>query len=156
IGMPILLADTSAWHRQFLRTRGDRYVPGTRLMLELGELVLGAQYVTAQRARAALRARVQNAFEANRLDGLIGPTLPTATMPVEQLSIDLTGEGDTALSAFLHHTFMGNLLGIPALSFPCGFTSGGRPVGFQVYGRPFDESMLFRVAHAYQQVTDWH
>jgi len=77
-------------------------------------------------------------------------------MPVDQLSVDLTGEGDTALAAFLHHTFMGNLLGIPAISFPCGFNSVGLPAGFQVYGRPFDEAMLFRVAHAYQQVTDWH
>ncbi|HEV8597180.1 MAG TPA: amidase [Candidatus Dormibacteraeota bacterium] len=156
IGMPILLADTSEWHRHYLRTRGDRYVPGTRLMLELGEMVLGAQYVTAQRARAALQARVRNAFEAHRLDGLIGPTLPTPTMPVEQLSVDLTGKGETALSAFLHHTFLGNILGIPALSFPCGFTSTGLPAGFQVYGRPFDESLCFRVAYAYQQVTEWH
>ena len=125
-------------------------------MLELGEFVLAAQYVTAQRARAALRERVRNAFTAYRLDALIGPTLPTTTMPVEKLSVDLTGEGDTALSAFLHHCFVGNLLGIPALSFPCGFTSRSLPVGFQVYGRPLDDSVLFRIAHAYQRVTDWH
>ena len=156
IGMPILLADTSEWHKRFLRTHGDRYVPVTRLMLELGELVLGAQYVTAQRARAALQAQVHNAFDQHRIDALVGPTLPTTTMPVEELSVDLTGDGDTALSAFLHHCFMGNVLGIPALSFPCGFSSKGLPIGFQVYGRPFDESTLFRVAHAYQQTTDWH
>src|SRR5438552_2744288 len=139
IGMPILLSDTSGWHRNLLRSRGDRYVPATRVMLELGEFVLAAQYVTAQRARAALRERVRNAFTAYRLDALIGPTLPTTTMPVEKLSVDLTGEGDTALSAFLHHCFVGNLLGIPALSFPCGFTSRSLPVGFQVYGRPLDD-----------------
>ncbi len=155
-GMPVLLADTSQWHRQFLRSHADKYVPATRLMLELGELVLGAQYVTGQRARSALRARVRNTFEMLRLDGLIGPTLPTTTMPVEDLSVDLTGEGETALSAFLHHCFMGNVLGMPALSFPCGFSSDGLPIGFQVYGRPFEESTLLRVAHAYQQVTDWH
>ncbi|HET7378759.1 MAG TPA: amidase family protein, partial [Gaiellales bacterium] len=74
----------------------------------------------------------------------------------EKLSVDLTGAGETALSAFLHHCFMGNVLGIPALSFPCGFTPQGLPVGFQVYGRPLAESVLFRVAHAYEQVTDWH
>jgi len=156
IGMPILLSDTSGWHRHLLRARGDRYVPGTRIMLELGEFVLAAQYVTAQRARAAFRERVRNAFAAYRLDALIGPTLPTTTMPVDKLSVDLTGEGDTALSAFLHHCVMGNVLGIPALSFPCGFTTQSLPVGFQVYGRPFDESVLFRIANVYQRVTDWH
>jgi aspartyl-tRNA(Asn)/glutamyl-tRNA(Gln) amidotransferase subunit A len=92
----------------------------------------------------------------HRLDGLIGPTLPTTTMPVEKLSVDLSGEGETALSAFLHHCFVGNVVGFPALSFPCGFSSTRLPIGFQVYGRPFEEATLFRVAHAYQQVTDWH
>ena len=92
----------------------------------------------------------------HRLDGLIGPTLPRTTVPVEELSVDLTGRGETALSTFLHHCFLGNVFGIPALSFPCGFSSSGLPIGFQIYGRPFQESILFRVAHAYQQVTDWH
>jgi aspartyl-tRNA(Asn)/glutamyl-tRNA(Gln) amidotransferase subunit A len=156
VGMPVLLADTSEWHRRLLRSHGDKYVPATRIMLELGEMVLGAQYVHAQRARAALRARLRNSFEMYRLDGLVCPTLPNTTMRVEELSVDLTGQGETALSTFLHHCFLGNVFGIPALSFPCGFSSAGLPIGLQVYGRPFQESVLFRVAHAYQQATDWH
>jgi len=156
VGMTILLADTSEWHHRLLRSHADKYVPATRLMLELGEIVLAAPYVHAQRARAALRERVRNSFSMHRLDCLIGPTIPQTTMPVEKLSVDLTGEGETALSMFLHHCFMGNVFGIPALSFPCGFSSSGLPIGFQVYGRPFQESALFRIAHAYQQVTDWH
>lgn len=156
VGMTILLTDTSEWHRRLLRGQRDKYVPATRIMLELGELVLGAQYVYAQRARAALRSTVKNSFAKYRIDGLVCPTLPHTTMPVEQLSVDLTGEGETALSTFLHHCFLGNVFGIPALSVPCGFSSKGLPIGMQLYGRPFRESDLFRVAHAYQQVTDWH
>lgn len=156
VGMAVLLADTSEWHRRLLRSQGAKYVPATRIMLELGEMVLGAQYVHAQRARAALRARLRNSFAKYRLDGLVCPTLPNTTMPVEKLSVDLTGEGETALSSFLHHCFLGNVFGIPALSFPCGFSSDGLPIGLQVYGRPFQESVLLRVAHAYQQVSDWH
>jgi aspartyl-tRNA(Asn)/glutamyl-tRNA(Gln) amidotransferase subunit A len=156
IGMPVLLADTSEWHRELLRSRGDRYQPGTRLMLELGEMVLGAQYVTAQRARSWLKARLRIAFEMHRLDALVGPTLPDTTMPVEKLTMDLTGHGNTVLSAFLHHCFFANVLGLPALSFPCGFSSAGLPIGLQVVGRPFDESTLFRIGDAYQRVSDWH
>jgi aspartyl-tRNA(Asn)/glutamyl-tRNA(Gln) amidotransferase subunit A len=156
VGMAILLPDTSEWHRRLLRSHADKYVPATRLMLELGEMVLAAPYVHAQRARASLRDRLRRSFAMHRLDGLIGPTLPDTTMPVDKLSVDLTGEGQTALGMFLHHCFLGNVFGIPALSFPCGFSSKKLPIGFQVYGRPLQEAVLFRVAHAYQQLTDWH
>ena len=156
IGMAVLLADTSEWHHRLLRSHGAKYVPATRIMLELGEMVLGAQYVHAQRARAALRDRLRSSFAMHRLDGLVGPTLPNTTVPVDRLSVDLTSEGETALSTFLHHCFMGNVFGIPALSFPCGFSSASLPVGLQLYGRPFQESVQLRIAHAYQQATDWH
>jgi aspartyl-tRNA(Asn)/glutamyl-tRNA(Gln) amidotransferase subunit A len=42
------------------------------------------------------------------------------------------------------------------VSIPCGFTQGGLPIGLQLIGKPFDEAMLLRVAHAYQSATDWH
>jgi len=45
--------------------------------------------------------------------------------------------------------------GVPALSVPCGFTQSGLPVGMQVIGPHFSESLLFQVGAAYEQVTDW-
>ena len=126
-------------------------------MLELGELVQAAQYVHGERARAVIRAGVRNAFDKHRLDCLVGPTLPTTTMPLEDHSTNLAGEdGDSSLSPFLHHCFLGNVIGIPALSFPCGFSPAGLPIGLQLYGRPLGEATLLKVAHAYEQLTDWH
>ncbi len=49
-----------------------------------------------------------------------------------------------------------DLSGFPALSVPCGFGSGGLPIGLQIAGRPWAEATVLRVAHAYQQITDWH
>jgi aspartyl-tRNA(Asn)/glutamyl-tRNA(Gln) amidotransferase subunit A len=49
-----------------------------------------------------------------------------------------------------------NLAGLPAISLPCGFSAGGLPIGLQIAGKPFEESMILRIAHAYQQLTDWH
>jgi aspartyl-tRNA(Asn)/glutamyl-tRNA(Gln) amidotransferase subunit A len=49
-----------------------------------------------------------------------------------------------------------NLAGLPGISIPCGFTEGGLPIGLQVLGKPFDEGKVLRVAHAFQQATDWH
>ncbi|MGE3270486.1 MAG: amidase family protein, partial [Chloroflexota bacterium] len=49
-----------------------------------------------------------------------------------------------------------NLAGLPAISVPCGFSADGLPIGMQVVGRPFDEPTVFKIADAYQQITDWH
>jgi aspartyl-tRNA(Asn)/glutamyl-tRNA(Gln) amidotransferase subunit A len=155
-GMAVLTADTSQWHQRLLRSRGREYTPGVRVMLELGELVQASQYVHGERVRAAIRAGVRRAYEQHRLDCLVGPTLPTTTMPVAEHSTSLTGDGDASLSPFLHHCFLGNVIGIPALSFPCGFSASQLPIGLQLYGRPFGEAIMLQVAHAYQEATDWH
>ena len=52
-------------------------------------------------------------------------------------------------------TIPANLAGIPAISVPCGFTSGGLPIGLQLLGKPFDEMTLLQVARAYERVTEW-
>jgi aspartyl-tRNA(Asn)/glutamyl-tRNA(Gln) amidotransferase subunit A len=49
-----------------------------------------------------------------------------------------------------------NTLGVPAISLPCGFSTSGLPIGLQLSGRWWEEGMVLRAAHAYQQVTDWH
>ena len=49
-----------------------------------------------------------------------------------------------------------NLAGLPGMSIPCGFGNKGRPVGLQIVGNYFDEARMLRVAHAFQQATDWH
>ena len=49
-----------------------------------------------------------------------------------------------------------NLAGTPAISVPCGFSAAGMPMGLQIVGRPFAEETVLKVAHAYEQNTDWH
>ena len=49
-----------------------------------------------------------------------------------------------------------NGLGLPALSVPCGFSSFGLPLAFQIVGRPFDEPTVLQLGDAYQQATTWH
>jgi aspartyl-tRNA(Asn)/glutamyl-tRNA(Gln) amidotransferase subunit A len=53
-------------------------------------------------------------------------------------------------------TIPASVSGLPAISVPCGFSAEGLPIGLQVIARPFDEPMLFRVAHAYEAATGWH
>jgi aspartyl-tRNA(Asn)/glutamyl-tRNA(Gln) amidotransferase subunit A len=46
--------------------------------------------------------------------------------------------------------------GLPAISVPCGFDPNGLPIGLQIAGPRFDDALVLRIAHAYQQATDWH
>jgi aspartyl-tRNA(Asn)/glutamyl-tRNA(Gln) amidotransferase subunit A len=54
------------------------------------------------------------------------------------------------------YTISVNLVGLPALSLPCGFDTEGFPIGLQIIGKHFDESTILGIAYAYEQSTDWH
>jgi len=45
---------------------------------------------------------------------------------------------------------------LPALSLPCGFTTGGLPIGLQIASKAWAEDKVLRAGHAYQQATEWH
>lgn len=155
-GMAVLLGDTSEWHQGYLRERGDRYGRDVRVMIELGELLLATAYVKAQRTRTVVQRSYRATFERYQLAALAAPTLPRTTMPVEDLNVDLTDSGGTASSGFIHHNFLANVIGVPSLSVPVGFDRESKPIGMQLYGRPFGEAELFRIGHAYQLATTWH
>ena len=64
--------------------------------------------------------------------------------------------GSLALGRFSRLTRTISTLGLPALSVPCGFSTGGLPIGIQLIGRPFDEAVILRLGHAYERATGWH
>lgn len=59
------------------------------------------------------------------------------------------------LAASWRLTYPFNLTGLPAVSLPCGFDRLGLPIGLQIAGRPFEEALVLRVAHAYETSRDW-
>jgi aspartyl-tRNA(Asn)/glutamyl-tRNA(Gln) amidotransferase subunit A len=79
-----------------------------------------------------------------KVDALLTPVTPTAAFRVGE-------KVDDPIAMYLSdiYTVTANLAGIPSLSLPCGFTAAGLPVGLQIMGRQFDESMILKLAHAY-------
>ncbi len=79
------------------------------------------------------------------------PTSPTPAFKLGEKTSD-------PLQMYLTDVFTvsANLTGQPAISVPCGFSSGRLPLGLQLVGRMFDESTLLRAADAYQRDTRWH
>ncbi len=139
---------------QYMATRGRGFGDEVKRRIMLGTYALSAGYYdayygTAQKARTLIRRDFENAFQS--VDAILTPTSPTAAFKLgEKL--------DDPLTMYLADVFTlaCNLAGLPGLSLPCGFTSGGLPIGLQVLGRPFDEATVLRVARGYEREHDWH
>lgn len=123
-----------------------------RIMLGTYALSSGyydAYYKKAQQVRTLIKQDFDEVFK--KFDVIIGPTAPTTAFKIGEKVND-------PLTMYLEDicTIPVNLAGIPAISVPCGFASNGLPVGLQIIGKAFDESTILRVAHAYEQNTDYH
>lgn len=123
-----------------------------RIMLGTYALSSGyydAYYLRGQKVRTLIKNDFDKVFE--EFDAVLTPTSPTTAFKIGERASD-------PLSMYLSdvYTISANLAGIPAISLPCGFTKDNLPVGLQLMTKPFDEEMMFRIAYAYEQATDWH
>lgn len=139
------------------RTREEGFGQEVKRRIILGTYVLSsgyydAYYLRAQKVRTLIRRDFTQAFE--KVDAIICPTSPEPAFKVGERS-------DDPLKMYLADIFTiaTNLAGICGISIPCGFASvDGKqlPVGLQLLGKPFDEANLLKIAHAYEQSTEWH
>ncbi|PGT82465.1 MULTISPECIES: Asp-tRNA(Asn)/Glu-tRNA(Gln) amidotransferase subunit GatA [Bacillaceae] len=122
-----------------------------RIMLGTYALSSGyydAYYKKAQKVRTLIKKDFEDVFE--KYDVIIGPTTPTPAFKIgENVKEPMTMYANDIL------TIPVNLAGVPGISVPCGL-SNGLPLGLQIIGKHFDESTVYRVAHAFEQATDHH
>src|SRR5215212_7170149 len=147
-----MMSEAYAYHEPDLKARPELYGKYLRESFQTGALYTAADYIQAQRLRPLIRAECAAAFgdrAAGGVDVLVTPTMPI-TAPT------FAGYDADAMLSSPTFTAIWNLVGLPAISVPCGFSSETLPIGIQLVGRPFDEPTVFKVADAYQQITDWH
>jgi aspartyl-tRNA(Asn)/glutamyl-tRNA(Gln) amidotransferase subunit A len=123
-----------------------------RIMLGTYALSSGyydAYYLKAQKVRTLIKQDFDRAFED--VDVLVAPTAPTTAFKAGDKTTD-------PLSMYLLDlmTIPVNLAGLPGMSIPCGFDHQGLPIGLQLISNVLREDVLFHVAHAYEQATEWH
>jgi len=143
----IMAAEALAYHHDDLRDRWTDYGRFTRTVIARGALYNAADYAQANRFRAYFKKAV--AAVMRDLDVLV---TPSSVAPAER-SADLDMSKRMIGVSF---TGQWNLIGLPALAVPCGFSSGGLPLSLQIVGKPFDEATVLRVGDAYQRAVDWH
>ncbi len=148
--------EAAHYHRALLSERPELIDPGIRGLLVGGALLPVSQYLKALEARAVITTAIRNAFTENRLDAVLTPTLPATAAGKLQETFDFNGVTEDVTSAYVRTTAPFNLAGLPALSVPCGYDSGGLPIGLQVAGRPHAEETVLRIGAAYEAATSWH
>ncbi|HKZ04905.1 MAG TPA: AtzE family amidohydrolase [Methylomirabilota bacterium] len=140
--MVITAAEGGQLHLADLRARPDAFDPMTRDRFLAATLMPATAYVAAQRFRAWYRARVRALFE--RVDVILAPTTPYPAPPIGQDRIQVDG-GEVLMRPTLGlFTQPLSFIGLPVISVPVW--RGKLPLGVQLIGAPFQESVLLRVA----------
>jgi aspartyl-tRNA(Asn)/glutamyl-tRNA(Gln) amidotransferase subunit A len=149
----IVLPEAAAYHQQSLRARGDLYLEGTRLSLEVGEFILATDYIKALRVRTLMQRAWAEMF--TDIDVLVTPVQPFVAPRVGEREVTWAdGTTESVDLAMVRLTAPGNLTGQPVLAVPVGFDAAGLPLGMQVTGRPFDEATVLNVGKAFEAATD--
>jgi Asp-tRNA(Asn)/Glu-tRNA(Gln) amidotransferase A subunit family amidase len=149
----VLRAEAYAYHQEHAAKTPELYQPETLRRILGGAEVTTAAYVNARRQLDRLRRSAPRIFAM--VDVLITPTTPVPPFTISELLGDLDQLRARELIT-LRNTRAFNVLGLPAISVPCGFTKTGLPIGLQISGRPGDEATVLRLAHAYERETEWH
>jgi aspartyl-tRNA(Asn)/glutamyl-tRNA(Gln) amidotransferase subunit A len=155
IGNVISRSESAALHARLARDRPHELQPAVRARLEIGFHISAHDYLQALR----LRSRLAREFIAEvfaEVDVLVLPVIPEPAPAFETVKSGSVDDVVTRMGRFSRLTRPFNVLGLPALTVPCGFSADRRPLALQIIGRAFDEATTLRLGHAYQQATAWH
>lgn len=138
----------------YLKSRSEGFGQEVKRRIMIGTYALSsgyydAYYKKAQQVRTLIKNDFENVFK--NVDIVATPTAPTPAFSLGEKIHD-------PLQMYLTDIFTlsVNLAGVPGISVPCGFTSEKLPIGLQLIGKHFDEETILKVAHAFEQSTEWH
>ena len=149
------MADSVVTHEPLIKANRDAYGPDVLYRTLAGQFVLGRDYSKALKVQRIIKD--EHARVLQDVDFLVMPTAPFAAPPIRDEFITVAGvqhkvrgPGSGIIS---RNTSPMNATGLPAITVPCGFTQAGLPIGLQFVGSPFQEALLFQVAHGYESVS---
>ncbi|MEL7142123.1 MAG: Asp-tRNA(Asn)/Glu-tRNA(Gln) amidotransferase subunit GatA [Cyanobacteria bacterium J06643_4] len=148
-----LRADKPNLLSMYNQTRSEGFGDEVKRRIMIGTYALSAGYydafyLKAQKVRTLIKQDFEAAFK--EVDVLVSPTAPSTAFKA--------GDMEDPLGLYLLDlmTIPVNMAGLPGISVPCGFDTQGMPIGLQIISNVLREDLLFEVAHAYEQSTDWH
>ena len=135
----------------YRKSRDEAFGAEVKRRIMLGTYALSsgyydAYYLKAQKVRTLLARDFEEAFQ--KVDAIVTPTTPTPAFKLREKTVD-------PLQMYLAdiYTVVGDLVGAPGISVPCGKTKSGLPIGIQILGKHFDEGTILRLGHAVEHGT---
>jgi aspartyl-tRNA(Asn)/glutamyl-tRNA(Gln) amidotransferase subunit A len=151
----ITSCEAASYHERYFTRHSleyDQRVVFNRILP--GRFIPAVHYLKAQRYRNILIKEIDKLFKL--VDVIITPTTPITAFKIREDQVKIGSEKMSAREALSRFTRLFNLVGLPSITVPCGFTSSGLPIGLQIASRRFDEATSMRVAHTYEINTPWH
>jgi aspartyl-tRNA(Asn)/glutamyl-tRNA(Gln) amidotransferase subunit A len=138
----------------YRQTRSEGFGNEVKRRIMLGTYALSSGYYDAYYKKALqVRTLIRKGFDEAFADCdlVLGPTAPTTAYRIGE-------KVDDPLAMYLGdiYTVSVNIAGLPAIVAPCGFDGKKLPIGLQLIGKPFDESLLLRAAYTFEQNTGFH
>lgn len=136
----------------FYRKHHKQHGLDVRVNLAMARQLAGTDYVAAQR----VRTRMMNLFNAalEKADIIL---TPSTAIPAPEIKKGALPDGESDLTTtieIMRFATPANMTGLPAISFPVGYTQKGLPIGLQAMGRAWDEVTLLRLALAAEGVVE--
>jgi aspartyl-tRNA(Asn)/glutamyl-tRNA(Gln) amidotransferase subunit A len=149
------MGETLAWHEEYFRRAAGKYMlPERRRLQTAADSELKAtDYIRTKWEIELLRRKVDDAF--TEFDLAVLPTQRILPPPLDEL-IKRAHDPAPANPRVVSNCAPFNVLGLPAVSLPCGFSKSGLPIGLMIVGPRFSEGKVLALAHAYEKATEWH
>lgn len=145
----LLTVEAASYIEDVLRRRPQTVGEPVRGRLLAALEVPGVEYARQLEARKRIEARY-----AAGLASFDGYVLPTSPLVAEVIAPEPALEPTTPLK--FRNTTVFDYSRQPAISVPNGFDAQGLPTGLQIATAQFTDALTLRLAHAYQQRTDFH
>jgi len=140
-------SDAAAFHLERLAANPELFGVDVRKRLETGRDAPLADYIFARRTQMELRHHLHHIFKQYVV--VLLPSTPVTAPTIEGAdAVELASRLNRFTAPF-------NLVGLPAISVPCGFSGQGLPLGLQIVGGAWREAEVLQAARAYEREADW-
>ena len=146
-------AEAYAYHAEYVTKTPELYQAETLGRLRADREIGTITYIQARNELARIRRNFGRAFES--VDAMVTPTTPVSPPTIAEVISNSTKAVEFTVIN-IRNTSPFDVYGVPTISIPCGFTAAGLPIGLQISGPHGAEATVLRIAHAYEQATEWH